>query len=151
MNIAQSVVEIKTLIDNKDCRSFNMLLDHTVERLCDYLFTEFFSMKEWGMIRPYEFIALLKKKLKMNEIDYEIVHFMEFYCREESSYCCSLDFIYDDYQIMVECGRTDVKTLEDYDTLLAVNHAEVVLELLMDLLKYLEEKHHIRAEQIEMR
>ncbi|MBQ2277862.1 MAG: hypothetical protein II333_04765, partial [Clostridia bacterium] len=63
----------------------------------------------------------------------------------------SLDFIYDDYQIMAECGRTDVKTLEDYDTLLAVNHAEVVLELLMDLLKFLEEKHHIRAEQIEMR
>ena len=99
---------------------------------------------------PYEFVSFLKKKHKMKEIDYEIVHFMEVYCREESSYCCSLDFIYDDYQIMVDCGCAEVQTPEDYDTLLAVNHAKTVLELLTDLLKFLEEKHFIRAEQIEM-
>ena len=148
MNVAQSIVVIRTLIKNKDCSSLNMLLDRTVERVCDYLFTELFPMEEWWKIPITQFISLLKKN---DEIDYEVYHFMEENFMEQSSYCCSLDFLSEDYRNAKENGWTAAETKEDYRVSRTIRHAEAVLELLTRLLKFLEEKHHIRAEQIEMR
>jgi hypothetical protein len=145
MNVAQSIVVIRTLIKNKDCVSLNMLLDRTVERVCDYLFTELFPMEEWGKIPITQFISLL------DEIDYDIYRFMNFYFMENSSYCSSLDFLSEDYRNAKENGWTTAETKDNYRVSRTIRHAETVLELLTQLLEYLEANCQVRADQIEMR
>jgi len=149
MNIAQSMIVIKKLMKNEDCRALNMLLDRTVARVCDYLFTELFPMEEWLTCDGYMFRKALRKKFLAS--DYEIVSFMEHYKSHEDSYCCSLDFAREDYRNMKRSGMTNARNVDEYTTHLTVLHAELVLETLTQLLAYLEEKYQIRADQIEMR
>ena len=151
MNVAQSIVVIRTLIKNKDCSSLNMLLNRTVERVCDYLFTELFPKEEWGKIPITQFISLLEEKFILDEIGYEVYRFMESNFMEQSSYCCSLDFLSEDYRNAKENGWTAAETKEDYRVSLTIRHAEAVLELLTRLLECLEANYQVRADQIEMR
>ncbi len=146
MNVAQSIVKIKTLIENEDCRPMNILLNRTVARVWDYLFTELFPMEEWKTEVRYVFRDILRE----SDVDYEICSFVDAYYDHMDSYGSCLDFISEDYYKDKKSGWTEAKTLGEYRRSLNISHAEYVLKLLHELLAYLEENYHVRADQIEL-
>lgn len=73
--------------------------------------------------------------------DSEISHYMHILWYDDNSYYMHLDFLVEDFERDMENGWTNCKTVEEYEEALIYNHCKGILDVLDEVLKYVEKNY----------